>query len=116
MIGPSLLRRIQKLEHPCSGLEERADSEIDQVKEQSDDERQVEGRTDILFCLRTVLLRKLMNTRQSCFEDEFEVVSDENDIDDDLDNEVDLEPPYTLRPRVQDDSSTSFLFIVYLTC
>ena len=116
MIRPSLLRRIQKLEHSCSGLEERADSEIDQVKEQSDDERQVESCTDILLCLRTVLLRELVNTRQSCFEDEFEVVGNENDIDDDLDNEVDLEPPYTLRPRVQDDSSTSFLFIVYFVC
>ena len=70
------------------------------MQEQSYDECKVESRTDILLSLRTVFLGKLVNTGQSWFEDELEVVGDENDSDDNLDDEVDLEPPYTLRPGV----------------
>ena len=70
------------------------------MQEQPYDECKVESRTDILLSLRTVFLGKLVNTGQSWFEDELEVVGDENDSDDNLDDEVDLEPPYTLHPGV----------------
>ena len=68
------------------------------MEDQAYDESQVESCADILLPGRTVFLGKLVNAWQSCFEDELEVVGDENDTDYYLDNKVDLEPSCALRP------------------
>ena len=87
-----------ELNHSSGWFKKGAKGEVCHMKDQADDECQVESRTHILFRLRTVFLGKLMNTRQTWFKDELYVVGDENDIDDHLDDKVYLKPSYTLGP------------------
>ena len=76
----------------CDGLEERTYSEVDDMKKEARNEGEIKGRANVLFSWLSVFLDKFMNARFSWFERKLDIISDKNDIDYHLDNEVDLEP------------------------
>ena len=76
----------------CDGLEERTYSEVDDMKKEARNEGEIKGRANVLFSWLSIFLDKFMNARFSWLERKLYIISDKNDIDYHLDNEVDLEP------------------------
>ena len=76
----------------CDGLEERTYGEVDDMKKEARNEGEIKGSANVLFSWLSIFLGKFMNARFSWLERKLDIISDKNDIDDHLDNEVDLEP------------------------
>ena len=76
----------------CDGLEERTYSEVDDMKKEARNEGKIKGSANVLFSWFSIFLDKFMNARFSWLERKLDIISDKNDIDYHLDDEVNLEP------------------------